>query len=64
MARIIRTIWRRLRASVVYPRSVFDLSPMDPNRFASVSADEALRSDWNNVQRSLFSAAQQVYCHE
>ena len=44
-----------------YPRSVFDLSPIDLGHFASSSDADAVVGDWQNVRDDVRNAAWRVY---
>lgn len=62
MAKKIREAFRRLVRRISYPRSVFDMRPMDRTVFPRETAEEALRSDWQRVANDLYVAATRVYC--
>ena len=60
MTRLKRFI-SKLCGYVAYPRSVFDLSPLDLDHFPPMDDAESLSADWRMVAESVKKVAWRVY---
>ena len=61
MAKYMRKAFSALLGFITYPRSVFDLSPSDPDHFPNRSPADALREDWHRLGDDLRRASAKVY---
>ncbi len=61
MAKYIKRAFSALLGFITYPRSVFDLSPSDPNHFSNRSPSAALHEDWHRLSDDLRRASAKVY---
>ena len=57
----LKQFFSRLCGYVVYPRSVFDLSPIDLNHFPPMDDVESLCTDWRTVGDTVKKVAWRVY---
>lgn len=63
MAEYLKKAFHSVARHFAYPRSVFDMSPVDLGHFAQRSDADALRADWARIGLDLQRAAERVYCN-
>jgi len=61
MAKILRSFFSNISGLVSYPRSVFDMRPVDLSHFSHQDDASALCGDWMDVCNDVKKVAWRVY---